>query len=154
MFLIRWLQGEPGFGEASLEEAGTALDGADGVLADLDELVEGGAGEVGERATFQRGPDALSRFAMVQGSLDVQLRACRLSAGRVCSGWWRHRDRLAVVYVRQSSRQQVLDHGESTRLQYGLAERAVALGWAASRVMVPPFARVEGHDDGCLMPSA
>jgi DNA invertase Pin-like site-specific DNA recombinase len=49
-------------------------------------------------------------------------------------GW--HRDRLAVVYVRQSSRQQVLDHGESTRLQYGLAERAVALGWPASRVMV------------------
>jgi DNA invertase Pin-like site-specific DNA recombinase len=49
-------------------------------------------------------------------------------------GW--HRDRLAVVYVRQSSRQQVLDHGESTRLQYGLTGRAVALGWAASRVMV------------------
>jgi len=49
-------------------------------------------------------------------------------------GW--HRDRLAVVYVRQSSRQQVLDHGESTRLQYGLADRAVALGWPASRVMV------------------
>jgi DNA invertase Pin-like site-specific DNA recombinase len=42
-------------------------------------------------------------------------------------GW--HRDRLAVVYVRQSSRRQVADHGESTRLQYGL-------GWAASRVMV------------------
>ncbi len=49
-------------------------------------------------------------------------------------GW--HRDRLAAVYVRQSSRQQVLDHGESTRLQYGLADRAVALGWPASRVMV------------------
>jgi DNA invertase Pin-like site-specific DNA recombinase len=48
----------------------------------------------------------------------------------------RHRDRLAVVYVRQSSRQQVLDHGESTRLQYGLVERAVALGWPSSRVMV------------------
>ncbi|MEV6869053.1 recombinase family protein, partial [Streptosporangium subroseum] len=48
----------------------------------------------------------------------------------------RHRDHLAVVYVRQSSRQQVLDHGESTRLQYGLVERAVALGWPASRVMV------------------
>ena len=29
-----------------------------------------------------------------------------------------------------------LDHGESTRLQYGLAGRAVALGWPASRVMV------------------
>jgi hypothetical protein len=33
----------------------------------------------------------------------------------------RHRDGLAVVYARQSSRQQVLDHGEWTRLQYGLA---------------------------------
>ena len=42
----------------------------------------------------------------------------------------RHRDRLAVVYVRQSTAQQVHDHQESTRLQYGLAERAVALGWA------------------------
>src|SRR4051794_3227777 len=47
-----------------------------------------------------------------------------------------HRDRAAIVYVRQSSRQQVLEHGESTRLQYALADRAVALGWARSRVMV------------------
>src|SRR6266705_607006 len=48
----------------------------------------------------------------------------------------RHLERLAVVYVRQSTRQQVLDHGESTRLQYGLVERAVGLGWQASRVLV------------------
>jgi DNA invertase Pin-like site-specific DNA recombinase len=47
-----------------------------------------------------------------------------------------HLDRAAVVYVRQSSRQQVLEHSESTRLQYGLAERAVALGWARSQVVV------------------
>jgi DNA invertase Pin-like site-specific DNA recombinase len=47
-----------------------------------------------------------------------------------------HLARLAVVYVRQSTRQQVTDHGESTRLQYGLVERAVALGWPASRVLV------------------
>jgi Resolvase, N terminal domain len=47
-----------------------------------------------------------------------------------------HRDRAAVVYVRQSSRQQVLEHSESTRLQYALAERAAALGWARSRIMV------------------
>ena len=47
-----------------------------------------------------------------------------------------HRDRLAAVYVRQSTAAQVADHGESTRLQYGLAERAVALGWAPSRVLV------------------
>ncbi len=48
----------------------------------------------------------------------------------------RHRDRLAVVYVRQSTAQQVHDHQESTRLQYGLVERAVALGWARPRVLV------------------
>jgi DNA invertase Pin-like site-specific DNA recombinase len=47
-----------------------------------------------------------------------------------------HRDRLAVVYVRQSTVQQVLDHQESTRLQYGLAHRAEALGWAPERVLV------------------
>jgi DNA invertase Pin-like site-specific DNA recombinase len=47
-----------------------------------------------------------------------------------------HRDRLAAVYVRQSTVQQVADHQESTRLQYGLAERAAALGWAPSRVLV------------------
>jgi hypothetical protein len=39
-----------------------------------------------------------------------------------------HRERLAVVYVRQSTAQQVLDHQESTRLQYGLVSRAQALG--------------------------
>ena len=47
-----------------------------------------------------------------------------------------HRDRLAAVYVRQSTAAQVQDHAESTRLQYGLAERAVVLGWAPSRVLV------------------
>ena len=47
-----------------------------------------------------------------------------------------HRDRAAVVYVRQSSRQQVLEHSESTRLQYALTERASALGWARSRIVV------------------
>lgn len=47
-----------------------------------------------------------------------------------------HRDRLAVVYVRQSTAQQVLNHQESTRLQYGLTTRAVELGWAEARVLV------------------
>ena len=41
-------------------------------------------------------------------------------------GW--HRDRLALVYVRQSTPQQVHDHQESTRLQYGLTSRARELG--------------------------
>src|ERR1043166_6695150 len=48
----------------------------------------------------------------------------------------RQLERLAVVYVRQSTRQQVADHGESTRLQFGLVERAVGLGWPASRGLV------------------
>ena len=47
-----------------------------------------------------------------------------------------HRERLAVVYVRQSTVQQVLEHQESTRLQYGLVSRAQALGWAAERILV------------------
>ena len=40
-----------------------------------------------------------------------------------------HLDRVAIVYVRQSTPQQVLDHKESTARQYALADRAVALGW-------------------------
>ena len=47
-----------------------------------------------------------------------------------------HRDRLAVVYVRQSSLHQVSEHRESTRLQYGLVERAQAMGWTNARVLV------------------
>ncbi|HVB24514.1 MAG TPA: recombinase family protein [Ktedonobacteraceae bacterium] len=47
-----------------------------------------------------------------------------------------HHERLAVVYVRQSTVQQVLEHQESTRLQYGLVSRAQGLGWAPERVLV------------------
>lgn len=48
----------------------------------------------------------------------------------------RHRDRLAVVYVRQSSAQQVAGNRESADLQYQLRQRAVTLGWADDRVLV------------------
>jgi DNA invertase Pin-like site-specific DNA recombinase len=48
----------------------------------------------------------------------------------------RHWERLAVVYVRQSTMQQVLEHQESTRLQYGLVRRAIAWGWPEARVLV------------------
>ena len=47
-----------------------------------------------------------------------------------------HLDRLAVVYVRQSTPQQVINHQESTARQYALADRAVALGWSPSQVEV------------------
>lgn len=48
----------------------------------------------------------------------------------------RHLERLAIVYVRQSTVQQVLDHQESTRLQYGLVSRAEGLGWPSERIVV------------------
>jgi DNA invertase Pin-like site-specific DNA recombinase len=48
----------------------------------------------------------------------------------------RHWERLAVAYVRQSTRPQVLEHQESTRLPYGLGRRAVAWGWPEARVLV------------------
>jgi DNA invertase Pin-like site-specific DNA recombinase len=48
----------------------------------------------------------------------------------------RHLDRLAIVYVRQSTLQQLEQHRESTALQYGLAERACNLGWPRPRVSV------------------
>jgi DNA invertase Pin-like site-specific DNA recombinase len=48
----------------------------------------------------------------------------------------RHRDRLAVVYVRQSSAHQVVSNRESADLQYQLRQRAVTLGWADDRVLV------------------
>ena len=37
----------------------------------------------------------------------------------------RHLERLAVVYIRQSSLQQVQHNQESTRLQYALVDRAL-----------------------------
>src|SRR3954471_1466199 len=47
-----------------------------------------------------------------------------------------HLDRAAVVYVRQAPRKQVPAHQESTARQYALADRAVALGWPRSQVLV------------------
>ena len=43
--------------------------------------------------------------------------------------------RRAVVYIRQSSPDQVIHHLESQRLQYGLMERAQQLGFADVRVI-------------------
>src|SRR5258708_5923536 len=47
-----------------------------------------------------------------------------------------HLDRMALVYVRQSDPQQVLNHRESRERQYALADHAIALGWPRDRVMV------------------
>jgi DNA invertase Pin-like site-specific DNA recombinase len=47
-----------------------------------------------------------------------------------------HLDRMALVYVRQSTLQQLEQHRESTRVQYGLADRACRMGWPQPRVNV------------------
>ena len=47
-----------------------------------------------------------------------------------------HLSRIAIVYVRQSSAAQVEHNRESTARQYGLTQRAAALGWNADRVTV------------------
>jgi DNA invertase Pin-like site-specific DNA recombinase len=65
--------------------------------------------------------------------MTVMISACALASEKVQD---HHRDRLAVVYVRQSTMQQITRHQESTRLQYGLVERALKLGWSRSQVLV------------------
>lgn len=47
-----------------------------------------------------------------------------------------HLERKAYVYIRQSTTAQVHEHVESKQRQYGLAERAVALGWNRAAVEI------------------
>jgi hypothetical protein len=47
-----------------------------------------------------------------------------------------HLERLAIVYLRQSSPRQVRENFRSTERQYALAEEAVRLGWESERVVV------------------
>jgi DNA invertase Pin-like site-specific DNA recombinase len=47
-----------------------------------------------------------------------------------------HRQRAALVYIRQSTAAQVEHNRESTARQYALAEHACDLGWAKEQVMV------------------
>ena len=47
-----------------------------------------------------------------------------------------HIKRDAFLYIRQSSLRQVFENTESTKRQYALRERAVALGWPIERIQV------------------
>ncbi len=47
-----------------------------------------------------------------------------------------HLKRDAYLYVRQSTMRQVFENSESTERQYGLRQRAIALGWPSARVIV------------------
>jgi hypothetical protein len=48
----------------------------------------------------------------------------------------RHLSRLAIVSVRQSDPQQVLNHIESRQRQYALVDLAAALGWPRDRILL------------------
>jgi hypothetical protein len=71
-----------------------------------------------------------------------------------------HLDRLVVVYVRQSSPQQVAENRESTDHQYALAHRAAELGWPPDHVLatirgrVGPRPRRGSASSGCSPRSA
>jgi DNA invertase Pin-like site-specific DNA recombinase len=47
-----------------------------------------------------------------------------------------HLDRSAYLYIRQSSLRQVLENVESTKRQYALRSRALALGWRDEQIIV------------------
>ncbi len=62
--------------------------------------------------------------------------SAHLLAARAAKVRDHHLDRKAIVYIRQSSPQQLAEHKESTARQYALADVAVALGWPRDRVEI------------------
>ena len=63
----------------------------------------------------------------------VRRALCSLTSRKLQPWHW---DRQAIVYVRQSSPQQVQENRESTARQYALVDRAVALGWSRDQIEV------------------
>jgi len=63
----------------------------------------------------------------------IRRASCSLSSPKLQPWHW---DRQAIVYVRQSSPQQVQENRESTARQYALVDRAVALGWSRDQIEV------------------
>lgn len=56
-----------------------------------------------------------------------------LRSPKICDS---HLQRLAIVYIRQSTPHQVLHHRESSARQYALVNHVVALGWPRERVVL------------------
>ena len=48
----------------------------------------------------------------------------------------RHLARIAIVYVRQSTAAQMIEHRESLDRQYSLTDYALALGWSSDRILI------------------
>ncbi|WP_271612418.1 recombinase family protein [Bradyrhizobium sp. CCBAU 21362] len=70
-----------------------------------------------------------------------------------------HLARQAVVYIRQSTADQVINNRESQRRQYGLADRARQLGWSEVVVIDDDLGRSGGAprvpgSRRCSLPSA
>jgi DNA invertase Pin-like site-specific DNA recombinase len=83
-----------------------------------------GCGRIKNRYSYLRGHGherRASRSDTMSESLKVQLH---------------HLQRGAYLYVRQSSMRQVIENVESTKRQYALRGRAVALGWREDQIMV------------------
>ena len=81
------------------------------------------------RSESDRGPAARGRPAGTASS-DNSLSLCSPKVKPF------HLARRAIVYVRQSTPQQVAEHQESTARQYALSDRAVLLGWPGCQVQV------------------
>ncbi len=45
-----------------------------------------------------------------------------------------HLNRKALIYIRQSSPNQLLNNQESLQLQYALKQRALELGWSPANI--------------------
>ena len=90
-------------------------------------------GDLGDqhRAVVPRGAGlnglVAEAVAVVANMAAAALRATMRGAEKITAG---HRERTAIVYIRQSSLAQVRDESESTARQYALADEAVRLGWA------------------------
>lgn len=80
-------------------------------------------------------PTAASHRARPQAHAAAASRDMAVSLPSLKIQPW-HLQRKAIVYIRQSTPQQVLDHRESTDRQYSLVHRAAALGWPSDCVEV------------------
>jgi DNA invertase Pin-like site-specific DNA recombinase len=72
-------------------------------------------------------------LALATGDITTRPRPGRSTSPKIGT---HHLKRKAIVYVRQSSPQQVRDNKESTERQYALVHRAAELGWSAHEIEV------------------
>jgi DNA invertase Pin-like site-specific DNA recombinase len=82
--------------------------------------------------------DVASITAQAAGSEPPSLKHCTAmsSLRRSTKILDRHLTLIAIVYIRQSTPQQVIQHRESRERQYGLARVVVDLGWSRDHVLV------------------